>query len=469
MLESLHFILRNGGSMVDIKVLINAINNVIWSAPLVATIVGTGVYFSFKLKILQIFQLKRAFKYLLSKSHSSNDFTGDISSFASLCTALSATLGVGNIVGIALAISIGGPGSIFWMWVSAFFGMATKYAEGLLAIKYRKIGSDKKIAGGPMYYIEYGLGRKVLAKLFALSGMGVALIGIGTMAQTNSMAAANLELFGIQNWITAVVTAIVVAIVTFGGIHKIASVSEKIVPLMTICYVAAGIAILVINIKLLPHAMYMIFVGAFSPEAILGGGLGVGFINSLQMGVTKGIFSHESGLGSAAIAAAAAKTNSSVKQGLTSMLGVFFSILVCTMTGLVLIITSAKTSIFSGECIFDGAVITSHAFCFGLGTASLGKYVVNLGILFFAFTTIVGWNYYGEKCVQYLFGTKAILFYRLLFIFFVYIGPFAQINTIFSVADVVIGLMAITNSIGLIGLRKVVIDETRKFFHETSA
>jgi AGCS family alanine or glycine:cation symporter len=231
---------------------------------------------------------------------------------------------------------------------------------------------------------------------------------------------------------------------------------------MTISYIVAGILILLINMELVPNAMHMIFVGAFSPEAVLGSGLGVAFINSIQTGVTSGIFSHESGLGSAAIAAAAAKTNSPVKQGLVSMLGTFFSILVCTMTGLVLVITSAKTSIFSGKCTLDGAAITAHAFCIGLGTENLGKHIVNLGIIFFAFTTIIGWNYYGEKCVQYLFGTKSILFFRILFVFFVCLGPFVKINTIFGIANIVMGLMAITNLIGLVGLRKAIIDETQK-------
>jgi AGCS family alanine or glycine:cation symporter len=439
---------------------ISTISAAIWGFPLIALLIGVSVYFSFKLKMVQIFSLKEGLNYVMCKDNSEGESTfGDISNFASLCTALSATIGTGNIVGVALAVVTGGPGAIFWMWIAAFFGMAAKYAEGVLAIKYRKIGSDGKIAGGPMYYIEMGLKNRILAKLFAIFGLGVALVGIGTMTQSNSIAAA-MGSFGIPNYITAVLLGIIVAVVTIGGIHRISYVSEKLVPLMSAFYVVAAIVVLALNVSLIPEALRAIFVGAFSPEAVFGGGAGVTFMNAMQLGISRGIFSHESGLGSAAFAAAAAKTDSPKKQGLISMTGAFFSIVVCTMTGIVLVITSKETGIFSSRCAIDGALITSYAFGIGVGIKSVGQYIVNVGILLFAFTTIIGWNYYGEKCVQYLCGNNAIMPYKVLFVLLVIAGPFFKIAAIFDVADIVTGLMVIPNLIALVGLRKVVIEET---------
>jgi AGCS family alanine or glycine:cation symporter len=430
---------------------------------LVIVLVGMSAYFSLKLKFPQIRMLKSAIGYLLGKrKDGSGQILGDISHFASLCTAMSATIGTGNIVGVALAIVTGGPGALFWMWMAAFFGMAAKYAEGFLAIKYRQIGSDGKIAGGPMYYIETGVGSKVLAKLFAFFGVLTALLGIGTWTQANAIATA-VNSFRIPNWLTAPALVVAVAAVTVGGIHRIAYVSEKIVPFMSVFYIGAAVAVLITKINLIPQALYSIVVGAFSPEAILGGGAGVSMMLAVQLGISRGIFSHESGLGSAAIAAAAARTDSPAKQGLVAMLGAFFSTIICTMTGLVLVITAAETGIFTSKYAVGEALLTSHAFSVGLGVTAAGQYIVNIGILFFAFTTIVGWNYYGEKCVQYLWGDCAIRNYNLLFLLFVAIGPFYKIDMIFTVADIVVGLMAIPNLIGLIGLRKVIIDGTRAF------
>ncbi|MDR3179973.1 MAG: sodium:alanine symporter family protein [Holosporaceae bacterium] len=444
---------------------ITIISRTIWGIPLISILAFVSIYFSFKLNFLQFFRLKQAIKYLLEKNNdASSKSMGDISNFASLCTALSATVGTGNIVGVALAVSTGGPGALFWMWIAAFFGMAAKYAEGFLAIKYRRIGADGKIAGGPMYYIEMGLENKILAKFFAVFGMLVALIGIGTWTQANTIATA-LHSFGIPLWFTAIALGISVATVTFGGIHRIAYVAERIVPFMCIFYVGAAVLLLIINANMIPNALYLIIVGAFYPQAILGGSLGISVLVAIQLGISKGIFSHESGLGSAAIASAAAQTNSPAKQGLIAMTGAFFSIIICTMTGVVLVITSAKTGIFSSTCTINGALLTSHAFGIGFGIAEIGKYVVNIGILFFAFTTIIGWNYYGEKCVQYLWGTKSIIIYNIVFLFFVIIGPFYKINMIFTVADIATGLMAIPNLMGLIGLRKIVVRETKAFFN----
>ncbi|MDR2766391.1 MAG: sodium:alanine symporter family protein [Holosporaceae bacterium] len=442
---------------------IRTLSHAVWGLPLVVALVGTSIYFSCRLKFVQLRLLKSAMEYLLGKRENESGQTlGDISHFASLCTALSATIGTGNIVGVALAMVAGGPGALFWMWIAAFFGMAVKYAEGFLAVKYRQVGEDKKIAGGPMYYIEMGLGSKILAKLFAFFGVLTALLGIGTWTQANAIAAA-VNSFGIPNWFTAMALAFSVAAVTVGGIHRIAYVSEKIVPFMSIFYIGAAILVLIIKLQMIPQALRSIVIGAFSPEAVLGGGAGVSMMLAVQLGISRGIFSHESGLGSAAIAAAAARTNSPAKQGLVAMLGAFFSTIICTMTGLVLVVTAAETGVFTSRCAVGGALLTSHAFGVGLGMTAAGQHIVNIGILFFAFTTIIGWNYYGEKCVQYLWGDGAIRSYNLLFLLFVIIGPFYKIDVIFTVADVVIGLMAIPNLVGLVGLRKVIIDGTRSF------
>jgi AGCS family alanine or glycine:cation symporter len=449
--------------MESIEVIIVAVSRWVWSAPLIAILLGVSAYFSFRLKFLQIFRLRLAVQYLMGKDTATAKFIGDISHFGSLCTALSATIGIGNIVGVALAISTGGPGAMFWMWVAAFFGMAAKYAEGFLAIKYRKVSDDGKIAGGPMYYIEMGLGNRTLARLFAMCGTAVALVGIGTWTQANAVASA-AQSFSIPHWLTAILLGALVAIVTVGGIHRISYVSEKVVPLMSAFYIGVAIIVMIMKMDTIPRALHAIVVGAFSPMAVLGGGVGVTALIAAQLGISRGIFSHESGLGSAAIAAAAAKTDSPVKQGLVSMIGAFFSIVVCTMTGLVLIITSNDTGIFSSQCSIDGTMLTAYAFGFGIGIPRVGAYIVNIGILFFAFTTIIGWNYYGEKCIQYLWGDKVIVPYNVLFLFFVVIGPFFKIDAIFAVADIVTGLMAIPNLLGLIGLRKLVLEETESFF-----
>lgn len=442
---------------------VKSICDFVWSLPLLIALFGVGVYFSFKLNFVQIRHIKRAFGYILnSKKRSENSsIMGDISNFASLCTALSATLGTGNIVGIAVAISVGGAGTLFWLILSSFFSLATKYCEGFLAIKYRIIGSDKKIAGGPMYYIEKGLGSKLLAKMFAVFGVGVALIGIGTLAQTNSINAAATS-FGIPTYVTSIVLAAIVAMVTFGGIHRIAEIAEKVVPIMSIFYIGAAIIILFLRIDAIPHALYLIVHEAFAPQAVVGGGIGACIIHTIQIGMSRGVFCHEAGLGSAAIASAAAKVRNPTEQGLICMIGAFLSIVICLITGLVLVTTAEETQILSHTCTIPETLLTAHAFGAGLHVPALGKHIVNISILFFAFTTIIGWNYYGEKCVQYVFNTKAITPYRMLFMFFVVIGPFLNIKTAFIVADIVIGLMAIPNIVALIALRKEIIGETKR-------
>ena len=440
------------------------IDDFVWGPPLLILLVGTGIYLTIRLKLLQVFRLPLALKYVFGKDEEeTNDSAhGDVSSFGALCTALSATIGTGNIVGVATAITAGGPGALLWMWLAAFFGMATKYAEGVLAIKYREKDENGNMAGGPMYYIQNGLGMKWLAKLFALFGIGVALFGIGTFGQVNSIAAA-AKTFNIPLTVTAVVVTALVAMVTLGGVKRITKVSEAVVPFMAGAYIIASIVVLICNYESILPALSLIIVSAFNPDAVGGGVLGITVGMAIQRGVGRGVFSNESGLGSAPIAAAAAKTNSPVRQGLISMTGTFFdTIIICTMTGLAIVITSGETGIFTVGSTLSGAQVTTAAFINAIGES--GKYIVNIGLVFFAFTTILGWNYYGERCTQYLFGVKAIMAYRIIYIMFVAIGPFLPLEIIFIIADIVNGCMAFPNLVGLIGLRKVVIQETEDYF-----
>lgn len=438
------------------KKLLLSINNFVWGPPLLILLVGTGIYFTVKLKLIQISKLRLAFKYVFSKDESEGeDIEGDVSSFAALCTALSSTIGTGNIVGVATAVVAGGPGAILWMWIAAFFGMATKYAEGVLAIKFREIDENGEMAGGPMYYIEKGLGSKLLAKAFAIFGVGVALLGIGTFGQVKSIADAAKLSFNVPTIVTAIVVTVVVTLVTLGGIKRISKVSETIVPFMAIMYIIGVLIVLILNIRLIPEALVLILKSAFNPRAAFGGATGVSILMVMQRGIGRGVFSNEAGLGSAPIAAAAARTKAPVRQGLISMIGTFIdTIIICTLTGLAIVITN------SYNLGLDGASVTTSAFQSALPI--IGTYIVNIGLIFFAFTTIIGWNYYGERCIQYLWGVKAIRPYKYIFIAFVAIGPFLSLDMIFIIADIFNGLMALPNLIGLIGLRDIVINETKQ-------
>lgn len=439
--------------------ILNLVNDLVWGPPLLILLVGTGIYFTVKLRFLQITKLPLAFKYLFSKDEDEVKGEGDISSFAALCTALSATIGTGNIVGVATAVGTGGPGAILWMWIAAFVGMATKYAEGFLAIKYRECDENGQMCGGPMYYIEKGTGNKLLAKLFAFFGLAVALLGIGTFGQVKSISDAVTKGFNIPPQITAAVITVLVAAVTLGGIQRISKVAEKIVPFMASLYIIGALLILICYFKEIPEAILLIVSSAFNPQAALGGAAGITIKTVIQRGIGRGIFSNEAGLGSAPIAAAAAKTKSPVKQGLISMIGTFIdTILICTMTGLALVLTGAFNS------GLEGVAMTTAAFETAFPIAGIGKFIVNIGLIFFAFTTIIGWNYYGEKCLQYLAGIKSIKLYKIVFISFVAVGPFLSLDTVFVIADIVNGLMALPNLVGLIALRKVVISETEEFF-----
>ena len=397
---------------------------------------------------------------MLFSKHDSNK-QGDVSSFAALCTALSATIGTGNIVGVATAIKLGGPGALFWMWLAALFGMATKYAECLLAVKYRKVDANGQMIGGPMYYLQDGVGSKLLATLFAIFALLVACFGIGTFPQVNAILDASEISFGVPRSFAAITLTLLVAFVTLGGIKSIAKVAGKVVPAMAIFYVLACIGVIIVNADQLIPAIQLVLVSAFSSSAATGGFLGASIMLAIQSGIARGVFSNESGLGSAPMAAAAAKTDSCVKQGLISMTGTFFdTIIICTMTGLALILTGAWQSDFSG------AAMTTHAFAVGLDSATLGPMLVSTGLIFFAFTTILGWNYYGERCVVFLLGTNAVLPYKIVFVALVASGAFLHLDMIWILADIVNGLMAIPNLIGLLALRNVVVEETRLYFSQ---
>lgn len=437
----------------QINELLTAINDLVWGAPLIILLLGTGIYFTWRLKLLQLTRLKLAFSLIFRKEETEKE--GDVSSFQALCTALSSTIGTGNIVGVATAIMAGGPGALFWMWVSAFFGMATKYAEGLLAIRYRTKDEEGNIAGGPMYYLERGLHSPLLAKLFAFFGVCVALLGIGTFTQVRSISDALSLTFHVPPFITAIALVLIVGFITIGGIKRIASVSEKVIPFMCLFYIGGVLIILLTHLSAIPSTLAEIFASAFGLRPIIGGGIGV----AIQKGISRGIFSNESGLGSAPIAAAAARSDSCVEQGLVSMTGTFIdTLVVCTMTGLAILITDSH---LSG---LEGTAVTTLAFESGLMIPLIGRWIVNIGLIFFAFTTIIGWNYYGERCIYYLLGMRSIRWYRLIFIVFVGIGPFMSLDMIFILADIVNGLMALPNLIGLIGLRKIIIAETTQYF-----
>ena len=439
-----------------IESILSAIDSFIWGAPLLILLSGTGLYLTLRLGFIQIRYLPRALGYLFKKDKGGK---GDVSSFAALCTALAATIGTGNIVGVATAVQAGGPGAIFWMWLVALLGMATKYAECLLAVKYRVRDKNGFMAGGPMYYIERGLGIKWLAKLFALFGVMVAFFGIGTFPQVNAITHAMQDTFNIPVLVTAIIVTLLVGLIILGGVKRIATASSVIVPFMAILYVTTSLVIILLNIEKVPDAISLIIYSAFDPQAALGGAVGFTVMKAIQSGVARGIFSNESGLGSAPIAAAAAQTREPVRQGLISMTGTFLdTIIVCTMTGIVLVLTGAWNN-----SELAGATVTNYAFAQGLGT-SIGATIVTVGLLFFAFTTILGWCYYGERCFVYLVGIRGVKLYRLAYIVLVGLGSFLHLNLIWIIADIVNGLMAFPNLIALIGLRKIVIEETKDYF-----
>ena len=400
----------------DFFSIISAIDSFLWGPPLIILLVGTGIYLTLRLKLLQVAKLPLAMKLILSAK---NKGDGDISSFKALCLALSATVGTGNIVGVATAVEVGGPGAIFWMWVAAFFGMATKYAEGLLAIKYRSKDEIGQVAGGPMYYIELGMGKKYkpLAVIFAVFCILVAFFGIGTFAQVNAIVDSVSLTFGVPVYITDIILTLLVAGITLGGLKSIARAASAIVPFMAVLYFVTCLGIILLHISDVPAAVALIIDSAFNGHAAVGGFAGSTIMMAMKNGIARGVFSNESGLGSAPIAAAAAKTHWPAEQGLISMTGTFIdTIIICSMTGLTLVLTG----VWSGD--LSGAAMTNTAFSMDYGF--MGGIFLTVSLALFAFTTILGWNYYGERACQYLFGIKGILPYRIIFICLVASGAF---------------------------------------------
>ncbi|WP_086350929.1 alanine/glycine:cation symporter family protein [Candidatus Enterococcus clewellii] len=464
----------------DLGDLLSQINDFIWGIPMIVLIMGVGIFLTIGLRGIQLRKLPLALKYMVKNEEGGE---GDISSFAALCTALSATIGTGNIVGVATAIVAGGPGALFWMEVAALLGMATKFAEGLLALKFRTFDKNGSALGGPFYYIENGMGVKWrwLGKMFALFGLLAGLLGIGTFTQINGITSAaqsffdptnsnTVALFGQEySWsviITGAVVTLATAIVLIGGVKRIAQVAEIIVPAMIVVYVSLCLLMVVLNFSELPNAFAQIIEGAFGLRAVSGGALGA-MILALQKGVARGIFSNESGLGSAPIAAAAAKTNEPVRQGLVSMTGTFIdTIVVCTMTGLAIILTGAW------ETGLDGAAVTIYAFSEALPFSNaICSFLLMMCLSFFAFTTIIGWNYYSERCLSYLTNgslTGAKIF-RIVHIFAIFIGPYMTITAVWTLADIFNGLMAFPNLIALIALSPVVFRETKGFLNRLQA
>lgn len=459
-----------------INTVLGNIDDFVWGLPLIILILATGIFLTIRLKGLQITKLPLAIKNMMANEKSGKD--GEISSFGALCTSLSATIGTGNIVGVATALVAGGPGALFWMWLAAIVGTATKYAECLLSVKYRVVAEDGHIIGGPFYYIENGMGKKWkwLGKIFAFFGLGVGLMGIGTFTQINGITSAvnnffdpenawNVTLFGRNYSWTVVIAGVLltffVALVIIGGLQRISKVAQVIVPFMALTYVIAALLILIFNVTAIPAAIVTIVKSAFGLRAAAGGAMGA-MIVAMQKGIARGIFSNEAGLGSAPIAAAAAQTDSPAKQGLVSMMGTFIdTIIICTMTGLTIVITG------TWDMGLEGVAVTTKAFQMGLPfPKEIASFVLMVCLVFFAFTTILGWDYYSERCLEYLVGAgkpNVIKGYRWLYIFCVFIGPYMTVSAVWTIADIFNGLMAIPNLIALLALNGVVVAETKKY------
>ena len=439
--------------MDSLKTLFDTLGGWVWGPYMLVLLVGTGVYLTVRLMGIQFtllpFALKQAFTP--QKKVEGEKQEGDISHFGALMTALSATIGTGNIAGVATAVVVGGPGAVFWMWITAIFGMATKYGEGVLAVKYRVQNSKGEMSGGPMYYIERGMKQKWLAILFA-GFATIASFGIGSSVQSNSVAQSIHASFGIDGWITGVVLTVFTAVVILGGIKSISKVSSVLVPFMAVFYVLGGLIIILLNLDGLMPALQLIFSDAFTGDAVAGGALGT----VIRYGVARGVFSNEAGMGSAPIAAAAAKTDHPVRQALVSMTGTFLdTIVVCSITGIVLVMGNMY---MDGE---TGAALTTHTFNKML--PGPGGWIVTFGLIFFAYSTILGWCYYGEKCATYLFGDKCITPYRVIYVATVMMGTVASLDLVWAAADTFNGLMAIPNLIALLALSGVIIKETKDF------
>ena len=462
------------GILGRIDTFITWFDGVVWGLPLIILILVTGIFLTVRLGLLQVRYLGKALKFMVKNEE---DGHGEVTSFGALCTAISTTIGTGNIVGVATAISAGGPGALFWMILTAFLGMATKYSEGLLAVKYRTIDEDGHVLGGPFYYIEKGMGKnfKWLAKLFCVFGTMVGLFGIGTFTQVNGITSAvnnffdpsnvhTISLFGMNYSISVVVAGIIVTIcaglVIIGGIKRISKVSEVIVPFMAVTYIGVCLIIVFTHLPQVPAAFAEIVQSAFGLKAVAGGAIGAMTV-AMQKGIARGIFSNEAGLGSAPIAAAAAQTNEPVRQGLVSMTGTFIdTIIVCTMTGLAIVMTGAW------DMGLEGVAVTTKAFALGLPfPAKASAFVLMMCLVFFAFTTILGWAYYSERCLEYLVNGKkfVITAFKWFYILAVFIGPFMTVSAVWTIADICNGLMAFPNLVALLALNGDVVSETRGY------
>lgn len=464
------------GGLEAVSMVLTKIDDLVWGIPLIVVILAAGIFLTVRLKGLQITKLIKAVKEIKANERTGDQ--GEVSSFGALCTALSATIGTGNIVGVATALVAGGPGALFWMWLAALLGTATKYAECLLANKYRVVAEDGHIIGGPFYYIENGMGKKWkwLAKVFAFFGVGVGLFGIGTFTQVNGITSAvknffdpesqwMVSLFGRDySWtvvIAGMILTVCVAMVLIGGLKRISRVAEIVVPFMALIYVVAAVTILVTNVSKIPAAVVEIVQSAFGLRAAAGGAIGAMLV-AMQKGIARGIFSNEAGLGSAPIAAAAAQVEEPARQGLISMMGtVIDTLIICTMTGLAIVITG------TWNMGLEGVEVTNRAFQLGLPLPDqAASFILMVCLVFFAFTTILGWDYYSEKCLEYLVkgNSKIVKGYRWLYILAIFIGPFMTVSAVWTIADIFNGLMALPNLIAVIALSGVVVAETNKFF-----
>ncbi|WP_294953074.1 sodium:alanine symporter family protein [uncultured Eubacterium sp.] len=460
--------------------LVEKVDGWVWGWPLIILILCAGVWLTFRTGLVQVFHLGKALKFMVKNEENGE---GEVSSFAALCTALSATIGTGNIVGVATAICLGGPGALLWMLIAAFFGMATKYSEGFLAIKYREKKDEGHYIGGPFYYIEKGMGPKWkwLAKLFALFGILAGLLGIGTFTQINGITSAVQNFFdpnkqhiafsiGEYSYSWAVVIGGLVvtactALVVLGGIKRIANVSQVVVPFMAIVYIVFALIIVVTHVKAIPSTVALVVKSAFAPEPVIGALTGITIKLAMQKGIGRGIFSNEAGLGSAPIATAAAKTDDTVRQGLVTMTGTFIdTIVICTLTGFSILLTGAQDKFVAGS--FEGVSITTEAWRTGLPwNENLSSFILMVCLTFFAFTTILGWDYYSERCLEYLVGNKKLIIaYRILYIIAVFIGPYLTVAAVWNIADIFNGLMAFPNLIALFALSGIVGKETRAYF-----
>ena len=461
---------------------LNAVDGFLWGSWLtIGLLVGTGLFLSLRLLFIQVRHLGHALACIRGK-YDQPEESGDVSHFKALATALSATVGTGNITGVALAVTAGGPGAVFWMWVTALVGMATKFTSCTLAVKYRRIHDDGSASGGPMYYLSMGLRNRrlgmVLGTAFAFFGM-VASLGIGNMVQANSVVGGlgyllpeSLQSAAFTPWegfsiswlslVTGLVLSFLTGVVILGGIKRIANVAGIIVPFMCSFYILGAVLILVLNAAAIPQALSLIFRHAFTPYAAGGGALGIAVSETIRNGVARGVFSNESGLGSAPIAHAAVKTNEPVREGTVAMLGPFIdTILICTLTALVILVTDTAGS---GH---EGGALTAHAFQKGL--FGYGQYLVGFGLMFFAYSTMLGWSYYGDRCSEFLFGERAIPVYRWLFTLCVAVGAVGGLRVIWTIADIFNALMAIPNLVGLILLSGIVARETRSYCRRLKA